>query len=237
LTLETCIARNQQFLTDLFTGPFRGHAIIMNPELPPKPVPEDYTCSAKPLEEWVSWVIREYELHCQSLEALDDDTVPYVRALTGTQVFAAAFGCPVHIYEDSNTCAVPLVTTAEEADRLPEPGLDAPSLARVFEFAQRVRERVGPDVPIGVPDIQSPFDIAALVWRKQDLYIAIYDNPGAVKRLVDKCHHLLKSFLLEYNKRSTAKLTMEHLALAGLSNAEPGAGVGPGTVWLSGRAA
>ena len=43
-------------------------------------------------------------------------------------------------------------------------------------------------------------DIAALVWNKQDMYTAIYDDPDAVKRLVAKCHRLLKAFLVEFGR-------------------------------------
>jgi hypothetical protein len=85
---------------------------------------------------------------------------------------------------------------AAEADRLAMPSLDAPTLSRVFELARLLRGELGPDVPISVPDIQSPFDIAALIWNKEDFYLAVVDNPEAVKRLVEKCGELLVKFLV-----------------------------------------
>ena len=195
------IARNKQYLAHLFGGPFRGHGIIAAPEPAGPQWQQDFTCSEHPLGEWVSWAVRNYERWCERSEALDDDAVPYVKVTTGTQVFAAAFGCPVRRIEGSNPVAVPLVRTAAEADRLPEPRWDAPPLDRVLEFAGLVRQQVGGDAPICVPDIQSPFDIAALIWHKEDLFLALYEEPQAVQRLVGKCHRLLETFLREYMRR------------------------------------
>ena len=193
--------RNRKFLTDLFSGPFRGHAIIMDPQGVPPGKLGDFAISDSPVKNWLPWAIQNYEAKVKWHEATDDDSVPYVNLNTSTGVFAAAFGCKLHVYPDSPACALPCVTTAAQADHLAEPALDSPTLARVFELAQLVREQLGPEVPISVPDIQSPFDIAALVWRKQDLYTAIYDNPDAVRRLVGKCHRLLERFLTEFRRR------------------------------------
>jgi len=190
--------QNRHYLTDLFAGPFPGHAIVM--DAPPR---EDYLAMRpygdfalphRPLSAWLPHLLWRYEDDLKWHETTDDDSVPYVKLSTGTELFAAAFGCPVHVYDDSPPCALPLVTTAEEADRLQVPSLDAPPLARVFEMARLVRERVGPETPIAVPDIQSAFDIAALIWRKEDLFVAMLTQPDAVKRLVDKCQQLLKTF-------------------------------------------
>jgi len=193
---------NRRFLRDLFAGPFRGHAIIMDHEAAPRDWSQgDVVISERPVKEWLPAVVQDFETRLKWHNALGDDAVPYVNIQTGTEIFAAAFGCPVHMYDDAPPCALPLVTTADDAGRLPVPGLDARPLARVFELAELVRGEVGADVPISVPDIQSPFDIAALVWRKEDLFAAMYERPGAVKRLVDKCHRLLVDFLFEFRRR------------------------------------
>ena len=113
------VARNKQYLTDLFGGPFRGHGIIAPPEPVGPQWQQDFTCSEHPLGDWVTWAVRNYEQWSERLEVLDDDAVPYVKVTTGTQVFAAAFGCPVRRIEGSNPVALPLVSMAAEADRLP----------------------------------------------------------------------------------------------------------------------
>ena len=201
MILDTRIKRNKNFLADLFAGPFRGHGIVMEPQYPDAPGPGDFTCSDRPHDEWVSWIINRYHTKCESLEALDDDSVPDISLHTGTHVFAATFGCPVHVDPNSPACALPRVTEAREADLLPEPDINTPPLDRVFEMGQTLRRHLGPDAPMNVPDIQSPFDIAALVWKKEELLVAMYENPQSVKRLVDKCCKLLTSFLLEFKKR------------------------------------
>lgn len=196
--MDSRVLRNRRFLTDLFAGPFPGHAIIVDPEPVTSGLPGDVSCSERPVAEWLDHALQDYEAQVQRLDDLDHDGVPTARIMTGTQLFAAAFGCPVHIYPDSPPAARPLVSTAAEADRLTVPPLDAPPLARCFELGRMLRDRLGPQVPIRVPDIQSPFDIAALIWRKQDFYLAMLDSPAAVKRLVEKCTKLLTCFLQQF---------------------------------------
>jgi hypothetical protein len=194
--MDAKLERNRRHLADLFGGPFPGHAIIMDPE--PRENTQwlygDFTRPDLPLASWLPLILARYEDRLAWHEALDDDSVPYVPLNTGTQIFASAFGCTVHNYEDSPPAALALVSTAEEADRLAVPSLDAPPLARFFEMARLARLCVGPDVPLSVPDIQSAFDIAALIWRKEELYVATKREPDAVKRLVDKCQQLLIRF-------------------------------------------
>lgn len=207
------ISKNKQFLTDLFTGKADRHGLIVIPELPARPWIDDLCLPERPVADWVPWAVERYERMRSCSEEFGDDLVPYVITSTGTEIFAAAFGSPVHLFEESNPAALPFVRTAEEADALRTPDLSSPTLARVFEFAQLVQEKLGPDVPISVPDIQSPFDIAALIWNKEDLFIAMYEDPDAVKRLVDKCHQLLKSFLAEF-KRVVPNCNLCHCPVA-----------------------
>ncbi len=194
--------RNKQFLKDLFSGPFRGHGIIVSPPWPPNPA-GDFLCSDKPAHTWGPWIEESYEAMVMQSQEIDDDSVPYVRLATTTGIFAAAFGCRLHVYEgmETNACALPAVENAEEADALPDPDpVDSPPLARFFEIAAVARSRVGADAPIGVPDIQSPFDIAVLVWKKENILMALYEKPDAVRRLVEKCHRLLAGFLRAFIK-------------------------------------
>jgi len=187
---------------DLFAGAFRGHAVIIDPVWPGNER-GDFLCSDRPVTEWIPWVSARYEAMTKQTEAIQDDSVPYATLNTNTGLFAAAFGCKLHVFEDMNTnaCALPAIETAREADALPEPDPEkAPTLVRFMEMARVVRDRLGPDVPIGVPDIQSPFDIAALVWKKENLMVALYEEPEAVKRLVAKCHRLVEKFLRTFKR-------------------------------------
>ncbi len=194
--------KNKQFLTELFTGSAKRHAIIMNHPMEPYPFYEgDYTLDKVPLQKWIDRYLRDYEAQLKWHEELGDDAVPNMRLQSNTGIFAACFGCEIHVYEDSPSMARPLVTTPEEADRLPQPGVNSQPFERFFKLTEELEKRVGPEVSLSAPDIQSPFDIAAIVWNKQDLYMAMYDNPGAVKRLTEKCHILLEQFLKEFIRR------------------------------------
>jgi hypothetical protein len=196
------IERNRRFLADLFAGPFRGHALVFSPPAPDVEKPGDFAISERPVADFVPWLVAGYEAKVRSTEALDDDSVPYVNLATNTGVFAGAFGCPIHVYDtETNAAAQPIVSAPEEADALSEPSLDSRELARYFGAAELVRRELGPDVPVSVPDIQSPFDVAALVWRKEDLFVALHIDPDAVERLVGKCERLLASFIDELLRR------------------------------------
>ena len=97
---------------------------------------------------------------------------------TGTDIFAAAFGCPAHYPEDDMPFALLLIQTAEEVEALSVPGLDSPSIAQLFEIASELRRRAGMDVVLRIPDIQSPMDIAALIWEKGAFLRALLQAPA-----------------------------------------------------------
>ena len=148
-------------------------------------------------------MVENYERQVRSVAHLGDHSVPCARLETGTHLFASAFGCEAKCMEGSSPCALPRVHTAQEADQLPAPDIwKSPTLYRVFELAHAVQHRLGPNVCLSPPDMQSGFDTAALIWNKEDFLCAMMDPEGkaAVKRLVHKCTHLLKTFLREFRK-------------------------------------
>jgi hypothetical protein len=163
----------------------------------------DYTLSDRPVDEWVSWVVKKYEDQVAHIEAVGSDDVPVAKLGTGTHIYAAAFGSPVKTFEDDNPCALPFLKTAEEADRIEIPDISAsPTLARVFELGHKVREKLGPDAYLGPCDMQTGFDTACLIWDKTELYCAmmIDEEREAVKRLADKCAVLFKNMLTELRR-------------------------------------
>ncbi|MCC7492336.1 MAG: hypothetical protein IT204_08330 [Fimbriimonadaceae bacterium] len=195
------LRQNQSFLTDLFSGPFPGHGIIVNPPSVARPYPGDVCSDTHPIADWADWAEQSYLGMLTQHEQLDDQSVPYASLWTGTELFAAAFGCALHVYDDSPPAARPLVTTAGAADRLPQPSIDQPPLDRIWQLGDELRRRLGPQAILGVPDIQSPFDIAALIWNKQDLFLALYESPEAVDLLAAKCERLLSEFLRAFRER------------------------------------
>lgn len=204
---------SRQFLTDLFNHRTSRHGIAFNPALP-RCEAGDFTLTDRPLSDYLPHFTRMYERRIEWHEKIGDDAVPYVSLNTNTGVFAAAFGCPVHEYAaDTNAAAMPIVWTAAEADALEQPDLAAPTIERIMAMADLLQRELGPDVCIGVPDIQSPLDIAALVWQKEAFLIAMFDQPDAVHRLIDKCYHLLVKFLEAFS-RQVGDVNLSHCPYA-----------------------
>jgi len=200
--VDKLIRRNKQFMRDIFAGPFRGHGVLVAPPVTPNYEVGDFAASDRPVSEWLGWAVGNYEVMVENLRQTEDDSVPSVSLNTNTGIFAAAFGCPMHTFEDmeTNACALPIVETPAEADALPEPDPFAPPLNRLFELGRLARRELGPEAPIRPGDIQSPFDIAALIWKKENMFLAMIENPDAVHRLVAKCHRLLEGYLKEFRR-------------------------------------
>jgi hypothetical protein len=162
--------------------------IWYEPEAPPRP-----HLWPEMKQERIEWALRLYETRRARAEWLADDMVPGLLVTTGTEIFAAAFGCPVVRPEDDMPFARPIITEASQVGKLKTPGIDAPSLAVLFEIADELRARET-DAPLGMVDIQSPMDVAALIWDKNDFYIAMVETPDAVKELAHKVLDLQTAF-------------------------------------------
>jgi hypothetical protein len=197
--MNSLIEKNKAFTRAILSGKADRHGFICHPPIPQ--MFDDYTVSDKPVKEWVPFVVENYRRRVESLETLHDDSVPLASLLTGTHLFAKAFGCEVHSFKDSKPCALPLVNSADEADQLEVPDIwKTECLQRVFELGQLVLKELGTETPLGPCDLQSGFDTASLIWNKQDLLCSMALEPEAVKRLSAKCAQLLKTFLLAFRK-------------------------------------
>jgi len=190
---------NKRFATALFGGEFPGHGVFINNPFG-NGIMGDFSINDEPISSRLDRIERDYENAVRFHEELGDDTVPFVGLMTGTGVHATAFGCPIVPFEGSNPAARPIVRTPAEADALPEPDMWSTGLGKHLELVAAVRERLGPDVPVTGPDMQSPMGIAALVWEKAEFLAAMIQAPDAVHGLVHKCHNLLKTFIIELHK-------------------------------------
>ncbi|MFH1568917.1 MAG: uroporphyrinogen decarboxylase family protein [Gemmatimonadota bacterium] len=188
-------ARWTQFLER--SGP-PGHMLLVRYDegLPPRPLPHPDRVAER-----IEWAWLKYRKQLEAASWLDDDAVPCLDPYTGTEIFAAAFGCRVHRPEDTNPFALPLIHDAGEVAGLRVPEISAEPLAVLFEIADELRRRAGPEGLMRLPDIQSPMDIAALIWDKNDFYIAALEAPEAVRELAAKVRQLLTAFLDEWFAR------------------------------------
>jgi uroporphyrinogen-III decarboxylase len=143
--------------------------------------------------ERVAWAWQSYRRQLARMDWLRDDALPYLDPYTGTEIFAEALGCPVERPEDNMPFARPLVETPLDAATVRVPDWSRTRLSMLFEIADELRARA-PDALMKLVDIQSPMDIAALVWEKSAFYTAMTDAPEAVKGLAAKAFELLTSF-------------------------------------------
>ena len=158
--------------------------------------------------EQVDWAWSLYQTQLERLSWLEDDSLPYLNCITGTELFAEAFGCEVSRPDHTMPFALHKVKTALEADKLRAPRLESSSLMRHFRMAEELRRRAGPEALIRMVDVQSPMDIAALIWEKESLLMAMFDTPEAVKQLTEKVKFCMAEFLDEWFRRFGA----EHVA-------------------------
>lgn len=185
---------------------------IMSPDSPPGFVfivrePGEAAASAAVLPnpgnraKWLDLIRRTYDYQLRRMREFDDDLVPHLNMITGTEIFAEAFGCPVHRPADNMPFALPAVGNAGEAAKLRVPELSASSVAPLFGMADKLRGEFGPAAVFRLPDLQSPMDVASLIWDKNTLYDAMLEEPEAVKELAGKVKLFMESFLDEWFRR------------------------------------
>lgn len=186
--MDERVQRWRTFLDD----PEAGHLFIITYEpdvlAAPWPRPELK-------QERIAWAWQQYERSLARLAWLRDDSLPYLSVRTGTEIFAEAFGCPVQYPDDNMPFALPLIHSASEVASLRVPELSSSSVAYLFEIADALIERAGPEALLQIVDLQSPMDIAALIWDKGTFYPALLEAPEAVRELADKVRQFLIAFL------------------------------------------
>ncbi|HOX38623.1 MAG TPA: uroporphyrinogen decarboxylase family protein [Candidatus Brocadiia bacterium] len=152
-------------------------------------------------EERIEWAKAQYGKDVARMEWLRDDSIPCLYPFTGTEIFAEAFGCRVARPDDNMPFALPLISKPSEVARLRTPRFDAPPLGMLFEIADALRAWAGRDAVMRVVDIQSPMDIASLIWDKNTFFMAMIEEPQAVKDLAAMVRELLTAFLDEWFAR------------------------------------
>ncbi len=194
----------ERFVRDLYAGKATRPAFMCIPQFIEieNEKPGRYTLSERPLNDWLPWIIEKHEKWSAFHERVGDDGIACADIMTPTHIYAAAFGCPVHDFENSNPAAMPLVNNAGEADQLTQPSIEnSPTLVRILELAELVQERLGKETPLSAVDYQSGYDIAAQIWEKSDFMCAMVMDPHAVKRLSAKCAAMLKEFYTVLRQR------------------------------------
>ena len=160
------------------------------------------------LREREDWSYNTYIKKCEDVSYIPDNTIPFLSMITGTEIFAEAFGCRVHRPDNNNPFALPLIANVDEFYKIKKPRLEDTKLPLLIDSAERLRERAGADALLSLPDNQTPMDIAALIWEKSDFYAALYEEPDAVLELAEMIKELQFEFFDEWFKR----FGKEHIA-------------------------
>lgn len=195
------LSAQQRFLIDLLSPdrPHPGHGIRVNGF--GSRYSDVQTLVHGSIEDRAQLGKRQLEMDLQSLHVIGDDRVPWLHPWSGTEVFAAAFGSEVHRPDDEMPFALPAVASAAEADRLSEPDIFQGPLGDVFTLADRLVELCGRGYPVRICDIQSPLDIGALIWEKSAFFMALYEAPVSVHRLLQKITNTLMRFVRAFMDR------------------------------------
>jgi len=149
--------------------------------------------SPETMEAFFNYTVHKYNVQMDCLGWLDDDRIPFISALMGTDNFAHAFGCPVIYPGNNNPFSTPVVFSAADLAKLKKPKLEDSSLMEIIEYGHKL-QAAAPGALLQLPDVQSPLDIAALIWDKTDFFTSFYDEPQAVKDLIAMCYELLTEF-------------------------------------------
>ncbi|MBI2441364.1 MAG: hypothetical protein HYV35_08345 [Lentisphaerae bacterium] len=196
---NTIVAERKQRWTEFLSRdkpPSHLLLVRLNENAASRPLPHPDNKQAR-----IEWAWQQYLRQRERIEWLDDDALPYLDIYTGTEIFAEAFGCKVHRPDDQMPFALPLITKATQAAQLDTPSIDTPGLRLLFDIADELRERAGAGAVLRMVDIQSPMDIAALIWQKATFYVALVEEPEAVGEVAAKAKQLLTTFLDEWFSR------------------------------------
>ncbi len=223
---QQVIAQRKQRWHDFYAGNLPGrHLLVIDCDEDRPAVPEAVrsrvSSDTAPMREWagyffdpanrqdrVDFVLRAYQKQLDRLAIVADDTLPYISLHTGTELFPAAFGCPVERPFDDNPFSQPIIFDAEDVNKLDVPDLSVPNLAEEFAFGRACLEAVEGKPLCRMVDMQSPFGIAAMMWEKVSFFTALIDRPEAVHQLTKKAQKLLVIFLESWLK----EFGPEHIA-------------------------
>lgn len=198
MTESAILSRKQRWVEFLDLNSARRAVFLIRycPELAYRPLPNP-DC----IQERIEWIWENYAYHMKRMDWLDDDTVPYLDMLTGTEIFAEAFGCQILYSKENNPAPFPMLHSAADAEAVRVPSLDVPALRRVFEMGDELQRRAGSGSLFRLVDMQCPLDVAAVMWEKMSFYTSLINAPEAVIGLGEKISALQFAFLDEWFRR------------------------------------
>lgn len=152
-------------------------------------------------QERIEWAWAKYLQDLEQTTWLEDDMLPFISLVSGTEIYAEAFGARVHRPVDNMPFAIPFVFSPREAEKVKVPRLEDTPLMELFSIADELRKRGGKEAMFKMPDMQSPMDVVAQIWDKTDLFPSMIEEPEVVKELAEKVKELQFQFFDEWFRR------------------------------------
>jgi len=152
-------------------------------------------------KERIEWAWNSYLADVERIKWIDDYSIPFLSVTSGTEIFAEAFGTKVYRPNNDMPFAIPFVKSPSEAEKIRVPKLEDTPLMHLFDIADELVRRAGKNVPLQLPDMQSPMDVVAQIWDKTDLFPSMIEAPDEVKNLAEKVKALQFAFLDEWFSR------------------------------------
>lgn len=190
-----------RFKGDLFL-PRRARAIPAQTEWPEIRINDA-------LENFDDMALQQYKM-CSDFLAVGNGSMMGVRANYGSSIMPLLFGVePFVMPEEMNTLPTSKPLNDKQAiGRLINAGvpkLTAGYGEKIFETARFLRligneyPKIGKHIQIYHPDMQGPFDICEVIWGS-DIFMALYDDPGLVKGLLELVTETYIAFMREWEK-------------------------------------
>lgn len=114
-----------------------------------------------------------------------DDTVLCLHPLGGAQGWIVeAFGGKTEWFNDRPPYQHPIITEVRQIDNLRLDFGKSDLYNNIFRQMRFFRKIVGDKIPIGAPDVQSPVDVASMIFDYTGLVYAMIDEPQRVHALM-----------------------------------------------------
>lgn len=170
----------------------------------------------------------------QHLQFVDDDYIPYLMPWYGVVVIPHIFGCNVKFYKPTDpenlkvndpACISYSIQEVEDIKKLTIPDFFTNNLAKkVLDTISFFRKNSS--VPVGITDMQSTLDCAALIVGYEKLFYWMKDYPEEMHNLLE----IINQTLIEWVKIQKQYTGEKYNCANGLINVKTPEGIG---VWFS----
>jgi uroporphyrinogen-III decarboxylase len=162
----------------------------------------------------------------EHIQKVDDDYIPYLMPWYGVGVIPHLFGCDIKFFKtDDPACSSHGVKELKEIRKLMIPDFKSNELSKkVLDTIRFFRE--SSSIPVGITDMQSTLDCAALIVGYENLFYWMNDNPEDINYLFEVITDTLIEWVKIQKQYNGEKMDFAN----GLINVKTPDGIG---IWFS----